>query len=233
MPRWPVSRARACCAIRDQATFNPGRYLNALAEAIVARGGKLYADTVVSEVEEKDGGVFVRTLNGETIQGGSAVVATNSPINDRFAIHSKMAPYRTYAMCFTIPKDSLPDALFWDTMDPYHYIRQETGPGTVNYLITGGEDHKSGEADDAAARYDGLEAWTRKHFPMIGKETHRWSGQWLETIDFCSFTGVNPGNTQCLCAHRRQRPGHHPWRHGRAVDRGSHHGREQQVEGGL
>ena len=30
---------------------------------------------------------------------------------------------------------------------------------------------------------------------MIGKETHRWSGQWLETIDFCSFTGVNPGNT--------------------------------------
>ena len=180
---------------RDQATFNPGRYLNALAESIVARGGKLYADTVVSEVEEKDGAVIVRTLNGETIQGGSAVVATNSPINDRFAIHSKMAPYRTYAMCFTIPKDSLPDALFWDTMDPYHYVRPETGPGTVNYLITGGEDHKSGEADDAGARYDGLEAWTRKHFPMAGKETHRWSGQWLETIDFCSFTGVNPGNT--------------------------------------
>jgi glycine/D-amino acid oxidase-like deaminating enzyme len=51
---------------RDQATLNPGRYLNALAESIVARGGKLYADTVVSEVEEKDGAVIVRTLNGET-----------------------------------------------------------------------------------------------------------------------------------------------------------------------
>jgi glycine/D-amino acid oxidase-like deaminating enzyme/nitrite reductase/ring-hydroxylating ferredoxin subunit len=179
---------------RNQATFNPGRYLNALAETILARGGKLYADTIISEVNEANGVVTVRATNGESMQCDFAVVATNSPINDRFAIHSKMAPYRTYAMAFTIPKGSLPDALFWDTMDPYHYVRQETGPGGVNHLITGGEDHKSGEADDMDARFDGLGAWTRKHFPMIGKETHRWSGQWLETIDQCSFTGVNPGN---------------------------------------
>jgi glycine/D-amino acid oxidase-like deaminating enzyme/nitrite reductase/ring-hydroxylating ferredoxin subunit len=179
---------------RNQAAFNPGRYLRALAELIAARGGKLYGDTVVTEVNEGDGAVTIRTANGNTVEAASAVVATNSPINDRVALHSKMAPYRTYAMAFTIPKGALPDALYWDTMDPYHYVRQETGPGAVNYLIAGGGDHKSGETDDAAARYDAIEAWTRRLFPQVGKETHRWSGQVLETVDYSAFCGVNPGS---------------------------------------
>jgi Rieske Fe-S protein len=145
-------------------------------------------------VNDGDGAVTIRTANGNTVEAGSAVVATNSPINDRVALHSKMAPYRTYAMAFTIPKGALPDALYWDTMDPYHYVRQETGPGAVNYLIAGGGDHKSGEADDAFARYDAIEAWTRRIFPQVGKETHRWSGQVLDTIDYTAFCGRNPGS---------------------------------------
>ncbi len=124
----------------------------------------------------------------------AAVIATNSPINDRVALHTKLAPYRTYAMCFTLPKDALPDALYWDTMDPYHYVRQQPGPGSINYLIVGGADHKSGEANDAAARFEALEAWIRNLLPDVGKETHRWSGQVLDTIDYASFTGVNPGD---------------------------------------
>ena len=72
--------------------------------------------------------------------------ATNSPINDWVALHSKMAPYRTYAMAFTLPQGSLPDALYWDMADPYHYVRLNPGPGTVDYLIAGGGDHKSGES---------------------------------------------------------------------------------------
>ena len=179
---------------RNQATFHPARYLRALAEIILARGGKLYSDTVVVAVEEADDAVTIRTQNGESLQAGACVVATNSPINDRLALHSKMAPYRTYAMAFTIPKDALPDALYWDTADPYHYVRLETGPGSVNYLIAGGGDHKSGEADDAFARYNALEGWTRGLFPQVGNETHRWSGQVLETIDYSAFCGVNPGS---------------------------------------
>lgn len=179
---------------RDQAAFHPARYLRALAEIIVARGGKLYADTIVTGIEESDDAVTVRVQGGETIHAATAVVATNSPINDRVALHSKMAPYRTYAMAFTIPKDALPDALYWDTMDPYHYVRQEIGPGSINYLIAGGGDHKSGEADDAFARYDAIEAWVRRLIPTLGKETHRWSGQVLDTVDYSAFSGRNPGS---------------------------------------
>jgi glycine/D-amino acid oxidase-like deaminating enzyme/nitrite reductase/ring-hydroxylating ferredoxin subunit len=179
---------------RNQATFHPLRYLRALAEQIAARNGTLYANTVVTAVEETGDGVTVKTHSGHAVQAAAAVVATNAPINDRLALHSKMAPYRTYAMAITIPKDALPDALYWDTEDPYHYVRQQTGPGGVNHLIVGGRDHKSGEADDGEFRFKELDAWARALFPGLGETTHRWSGQVLETLDYSAFCGRNPGS---------------------------------------
>jgi Rieske Fe-S protein len=63
-----------------------------------------------------------------------------------------------------------------------------------DYLIVGGADHKSGEADDADVRFEALEAWMRNLLPPLGKQTHHWSGQVLNPVDFSSFTGRNPGN---------------------------------------
>ena len=123
-----------------------------------------------------------------------AVVATNAPINDKYAIHTKQAPYRTYAMAFALPKGALPDGLYWDTLEAYHYVRLQPGQGGKNdILIVGGADHKSGEADDADARFLALEAWMRNLLPDLGRELHRWSGQIQDTIDYCAFIGRNPG----------------------------------------
>ena len=161
---------------------------------VCKRGGSLFADTAVTEVEEKDGAVTVRTANDASVQAAQAVVATNSPINDRLALHTKLAPYRTYAMAITIPRDSIEDALYWDTLDPYHYVRLEGGRGDTQYLIAGGGDHKTGEADDGWVRFEGIESWIRGLLPQLGNVTHRWSGQVLDTIDYAAFIGRNPGN---------------------------------------
>jgi glycine/D-amino acid oxidase-like deaminating enzyme/nitrite reductase/ring-hydroxylating ferredoxin subunit len=183
-----------CLRYPRQGTFHPLAYLRGLAKAIAARKGHLYADTSVTEVEEKDGAVVVKTEGGQEVHAAAAVVATNSPINDRTAIHSKQAPYRTYAMAFKLPHGALPDALYWDTLDDYHYVRLHPATAKSDWLIVGGADHKSGEADDAEVRFEALEAWMRNLLPRLGKETHRWSGQVMNTIDFMSFTGRNPGN---------------------------------------
>ena len=177
----------------NQATFHPTKYLRGLVKCIEARAGRLFSETPVMKVEEKDGEVLVKTESGKTIRASNAVVATNSPINDRVALHSKQAPYRTYAMALHISRSALPDALYWDTLDPYHYVRVHPG-GTHDFLIVGGADHKSGEADDAEIRYEAIEAWIRNLVPSAGKVTHRWSGQVLDTIDYSSFSGRNPGN---------------------------------------
>jgi Rieske Fe-S protein len=183
----------------DQATFHPLKYLRALLADFQKRGGKAFADTAVSEIEENDR-VVLKTESGATITADHAVFATNSPINTTVALHSKMAPYRTYAMAFTIARGTLPDALYWDMDDPYYYVRLNPGPGTVDYLIAGGRDHKSGEADDGAARFDALEAWIRALVPELGKEVTRWSGQVLDTIDYCGFIGRTPGSSNTFIA---------------------------------
>jgi len=183
-----------CLRYPNQATFHPLRYLRGVAEAIVRCGGRLFADTTVTEVVEKDGAVTVRTANNASVQAANAVVATNSPINDRVTLHTKLAPYRTYAMAFTIARDSIEDALYWDTLDPYHYVRLENGRGSTQYLIAGGADHKTGEADDGWARFEGIESWIRALLPELGNITHRWSGQILDPIDYAAFSGRNPGN---------------------------------------
>jgi Rieske Fe-S protein len=89
--------------------------------------------------------------------------------------------------------------LYWDTPDPYHYIRleqAEDGSGNeLDYeiLIVGGEDHKTGQADDMGERFTRLEQWTRERFPMIERVEYRWSGQVVEPVDYMAYIGRNPG----------------------------------------
>ncbi len=177
-----------------QATFHPLKYLQGLARVVEAKGGTFHPETRVERIEERGDGLVTLTTDRGTITAKAAVVATNAPITDTFALHTKMAPYRTYAMAFSIKRGAVPDTLYWDTLDPYHYVRLQPGEGGTDYLIVGGADHKTGEADDAEIRFDALEAWTRNLIPAVKEETHRWSGQVLDTIDYAAFIGRNPGN---------------------------------------
>jgi glycine/D-amino acid oxidase-like deaminating enzyme/nitrite reductase/ring-hydroxylating ferredoxin subunit len=176
-----------------QATFHPLKYLKGVAAAIEAKGGVFCPGTIVRSVEEQKDSVLAKTDRGDVI-AKAAVVATNSPIVDRFALHTKMAPYRTYVIALEVGRGGLPDALYWDTLDPYHYVRLQVGEGRTDFVIVGGADHKSGDADDANLRFEALEAWARNLIPKLGTVTHRWSGQVLDTIDYAAFIGQNPGN---------------------------------------
>lgn len=178
-----------------QARFHPLKYLEGLMDAIERMGGKLFAHTPVGSVEESEGAVNVMTNAGHTLSAGAAIVATNSPINDMVAIHTKQAPYRTYVVAARVPQGAVQDALYWDTLDPYHYARlQEAEDGGDPWLIVGGEDHKTGEAHDHEARLAALEDWTRAHFENVGPVEHRWSGQVMEPVDNAPFVGRNPGD---------------------------------------
>ncbi|MGJ0394940.1 MAG: FAD-dependent oxidoreductase [Methylocystis sp.] len=184
----------------NQARVHPLKYLQGLARAIAKAGGDFYANTTAVDVLEEDGGVRVATSDGRAVRADYAVVATNAPISDRFAIHTKQAPYRTYAMAFELPPGALPDALYWDTLDPYHYVRLQPGVDGLDILIVGGEDHRSGEANDADRRFAALEDWMRRLLPPLGKELRRWSGQVLEPVDGVAFIGRDPGSERLFVA---------------------------------
>lgn len=190
-----------CLRFPNQGRFHPLKYLNGLARIVRNNGGRLVRDTAVKSVAETADEVVVTTEAGHEIRARAAVVATNSPINDRVAIHTKQAPYRTYVVAAEVPKGSVADALCWDTADPYHYVRlQPGGEGEPDTLIVGGEDHKTGHADDAEDRFARLENWMRQHFPSVGKVTDRWSGQVYEPVDDVAFIGRNHGNDHVYVA---------------------------------
>jgi glycine/D-amino acid oxidase-like deaminating enzyme/nitrite reductase/ring-hydroxylating ferredoxin subunit len=178
-----------------QGQFHPLKYLYAVAAAIERLGGRIVSKTHADAIED---GAPARVRAGKhTVTAGSVVVATNVPINDRFAIHTKQAPYMTYVVGMTVPRGSVERALYWDTGDPYHYVRLQpmpNGDGDLDCLIVGGEDHKSGHADDGRARHGRLEAWTRERFPMAGRLAFTWAGQVMETLDGLAYIGRNPGD---------------------------------------
>jgi glycine/D-amino acid oxidase-like deaminating enzyme/nitrite reductase/ring-hydroxylating ferredoxin subunit len=184
-----------------QATFHPLKYLKGLARAILRDGGKIYtgthAEKIVDGIPAK-----VTTSDGHVISADNIVVCTNSPINDWLIIHTKQAAYRTYVIGARIPKGSVADGLYWDTPDPYHYIRIQSGEDRSGHeldydvLIVGGEDHKTGQADDTEERFVRLEQWARERFPMVERVDYRWSGQVMEPVDYMAYIGKNPGSDE-------------------------------------
>jgi glycine/D-amino acid oxidase-like deaminating enzyme/nitrite reductase/ring-hydroxylating ferredoxin subunit len=202
---WPEFDTGPCLRFPDQGQFHPLKYLAGLTKAVLRMGGRIFTRTHAEEIE---GGppARIRTRQGPVITASRVVVATNSPINDRLSIHTKQAPYLTYVAAYGVPKSSVGRALYWDTADPYHYVRLQPMPApdqkaesfgdpqAEELLIVGGEDHKTGQADDSAERYSRLDMWARERFPIRGPIRCRWSGQVMETIDGLAFIGRNPGD---------------------------------------
>jgi glycine/D-amino acid oxidase-like deaminating enzyme/nitrite reductase/ring-hydroxylating ferredoxin subunit len=190
-----------CLRYPEQAQFHPLMYLSGLAAALEKLGGRIHTGTRVLETTENGERVHVRTSNDHVVSCGAAVVATNSPMSDRFMTHAKQAPYRTYVVALRVRAGSVERALYWDTADPYHYVRLHRDPRDPEHelLIVGGEDHKTGQARDGEDRFDRLAAWASEHF-AVGEVAYRWSGQVMEPVDGLGMIGHNPGDRRVFIA---------------------------------
>src|SRR6185436_7044789 len=162
-----------------------------LTQAILQKGGKIFTKTRAKKI---GGGssATITTFSGHVITAAAVVVATNTPINDVGTIHTKQAGYQTYVIGARVPAGSVPLALYWDTGDPYHYLRLHHLNDDSDLLIVGGEDNKTGQEEHSEQCYSRLEAWTRERFPMIQGIEYRWSGEVMEPVDGLAFIGPNP-----------------------------------------
>jgi glycine/D-amino acid oxidase-like deaminating enzyme/nitrite reductase/ring-hydroxylating ferredoxin subunit len=190
-------RSGPCLRFPRQAQIHPLKYLAGLTRALHRTGSRLYTETRAVSVTGGDP-ARVETGAGFEVTASAVVVATNVPFNDRVAIHTKQAPYHTYAMAARVPRGAITPALYWDTDRPYRYVRlhdparSEPGAPGAELLVVGGEDHKAGQASDAEERYARLERWMRTRFPAAQDVEYRWSGQVMETQDGLAFIGPNP-----------------------------------------
>ena len=192
---FPGGQSADCLRFPDHGQFHPIKYLAHLADSIRTHGGIIHTKTVVEKIR---GGVpcTVTTTHGHTVSAAAVVIATNNPFEGGTILHAKVAAYLTYVFAAEIPKGSVEPGLVWDTEDPYHYVRFQPGgdAGNFDFLIVGGEDHKTGQADDQPQRWDRLKAWATARFPNMGAVRHHWSGEVFETPDGLGLIGLAPWN---------------------------------------
>jgi len=191
IPRAPFKSCDTgpCLRFPNQARFHPLKYLTGLTEAIKKQDGKIFTH---SHCDSIHGGDVCRvTVGQQIVKSKAVVVATNSPINDMFAIHTKQAPYMTYVIGARISRGTVADGLYWDTLHAYHYVRLQECDSTHDWLIVGGEDHKSGQSQNSDQCHERLRIWAAERFP-IGDVEFTWGGQCMETMDGLAFIGRNP-----------------------------------------
>ena len=120
-----VFPAGPCLRFPKQAQFHPIKYLSGLLRAFQEGGGRAFSDAHVTGVES-GAKAHVETSQGCIVTADAIVFATNTPINNMVTIHTKQAAYISYVIGGAIPVGSIEPALYWDTLDPYHYVRTQS-----------------------------------------------------------------------------------------------------------
>lgn len=172
----------------DQARFNPLRYVCGLAENFSRNGGVIFEETRVTDVH--DGEPCRVVCNRGELEARQVVLATHAPLIGTFSAQIRAVPYQSYVITARVA-EAIEDALYWDTVDPYHYTRICSSDDT-QLLMIGGADHRTGDKRETDQCFEELEHYTRKRF-RLAKIDHCWSHEFFEPVDGMPYIGLMPG----------------------------------------
>lgn len=177
----------------NQALFHPLKYLGSLLAKVPGDGCYVFEHSSVDSIDEHEGGSIEIGAGRGKIRCKDVFIATHTPLTGKagavsaLMFQTKLYLYSSYALSARLPS-GYRHGLFWDTNDPYSYLRiEEAGDGT-SLAIYGGEDHKTGQETAAHERFASLERALLKILPEALIED-RWSGQVIETNDGLPFIG--------------------------------------------
>jgi glycine/D-amino acid oxidase-like deaminating enzyme len=156
----------------EQAEFHPLKYVDGIAAAV---RGPVHEDTLVTGI----GSGRVNTARGAHVSARHIVVATHLSFLDRGLYFARCHPERSYVVAGRA-RDA-PAGMYLSTESPAHSIRAHG-----DWLLVGGESHKTGQAD-AAERYERLAAWARERFGL--EPELRWATQDQMPVDGVPFVG--------------------------------------------
>ncbi|HEY9013279.1 MAG TPA: FAD-dependent oxidoreductase [Devosia sp.] len=167
-----------------QAQFNPVKYLDALAAAVAAKGGRIFERSRVRLVEAASRWRVV-TDKGN-VHAEHVVVATNLPIKSPVGMARRTQPRMHTAMAFPIEPGRI-DGMFLGVDEPAHSLR--TGRGSDGpVLIALGRKFNTGHEADVAAGFAELEAWINRSLTSAAPIA-AWCNEDYDTEDRIPFIG--------------------------------------------
>ncbi|MGN6693750.1 MAG: FAD-dependent oxidoreductase [Aquihabitans sp.] len=171
--------------LADQAQFDPGPYLAALA-ADVARSpnGTVHEGTRATGI----GGsrrLRVTTEHG-TVRARDVVVATLLPIVDRGLFFARAAPKSSYLIAVTVDEPP-PGAMYLSADSPTRSLRTAPHDGG-EVLLVGGGGHDPGRGAPTSERYRGLAEWAARNV-SAREVVARWSAHDYVPADHLPWVG--------------------------------------------
>jgi glycine/D-amino acid oxidase-like deaminating enzyme/nitrite reductase/ring-hydroxylating ferredoxin subunit len=171
---------------RDQAQFNPVRYLTGLAAAIAAAGGRVFENTRVTKVD-RDSRWRIEAGRSH-LQAEHVIIATNFPIAGPASYDRTTRPRCHIAMAFRMASDEAIDGMFIGIEKPTHSLRMgrdRDGP----LLVVLGPSFQTGHDGNVAERFRDLEKWVRINFKAKETAWH-WVNEDYDTADRIPFVGA-------------------------------------------
>ncbi|WP_435175824.1 FAD-dependent oxidoreductase [Halorussus sp. AFM4] len=169
----------------DQAHFHPRKYLLSLLDAFEDRGGRIYDDTRVTEMETGSPH-RLRTDSGR-VEADDVVVATHYPFYKRLLYSMRTLPGQEYILTGTVDGE-VPEDLYFSAGPKTHSFRPiPTDDGTM--LLVEGHRHPTGTGGDTARLVREIESFATSRFP-IEEFTYRWSAQDYMTMDRVPYIGT-------------------------------------------
>ena len=175
---------KAALRVERQGRLHAGRYIGALARAIASPACRIFGATRVEDADDGEP-CRVRTNRG-TVTARDVILATHTPVGLRPSVQARLEPWRSYVIGVRLA-EPFPDEIFWDTADPYNYLRRYDDEDPT-LLILGGADHHTGSRGEGEESYAQLEAYARERFAVRAIE-HRWSAQLFVPADDLPYIG--------------------------------------------
>ncbi|MEX2052387.1 MAG: FAD-binding oxidoreductase [Candidatus Paceibacterota bacterium] len=174
--------------IPNQAMFHPIKFASAVAQLAEAAGAQIFVSSEVLEAEEiKDGKRIVQTSSG-TVEAEDVLIATYRPLTHQ-GTHFKKGMYVTYIYELEIKKGHIPEGMYLDLHNPYHYFRIDSGE-LSDRMIVGGEDHRKEIPIDEDKSYSMLLEYAEGILgPVNYKIVRKWRGPILEPSDGLALIG--------------------------------------------
>ncbi len=171
---------------KNQAQFNPIKYLKGLCDCILKRNGSIFTNTTVHKVEKVNEDYIVFTENYQ-IKASYVIVATHFPfINFPGFYFTKMYQSTSYLIAIDTKK-TLSKGMYISEDKPAFSFRTATYQGKELLLIGGGE-HRTGEPSSYSDTYGLLEQEAKKYFPNC-EILFKWNTRDCISLDKIPYIG--------------------------------------------
>lgn len=171
---------------KNQAQFNPLKYLNGLANSIIKNNGNIFTNTTVYDIKHTDDIFYTFTPNG-VISSRYVILASHYPfINFPGIYFFKMYQSSSYVIGVDTKK-TLNNGMYISASSPTYSFRTANYNG-IKILLLGGSGHKTGSPSSYENTYGALESYAKQLYPNC-EILFRWDTRDCITLDKIPYIG--------------------------------------------